>query len=72
MENRVKKQLKHLLLEEDLKIKDIVPKLAEKTGKQYAYDSFIHHLKRATITYEEMLDIAEILGYDIQFVKRKN
>jgi len=70
MENRVKKQLKHLLLEEDLKIKDIVPKLTEKTGKCYVYDSFIHRLKRATITYEEMLDIAEILGYDIQFVKR--
>ena len=70
MANRVKKQLKQLLLEEDLKIKDIIPLLSDKIGKQYVYDSFIHRLGRASITYEEMIDIADVLGYDIQFVKR--
>ncbi len=70
MENRIKKQLKHLLLEEDMKIKDLIPLLSKKTKKDYAYDSFIHRLGRASITYEEMIDIADVLGYDIQFVKR--
>lgn len=70
MENRIKKQLKHLLLEEDVKIKDLIPLLSKKAKKEYSYDSFIHRLGRATITYEEMIDIADVLGYDIQFVKR--
>ena len=71
MEYRVKKQIKHLLLEEDLKIKDIVPMLAEKNGRKYEYNSFIHRLRRGTILYEEMLDIADILGYEIKFEKKK-
>ncbi len=71
MDNRVKKQIKKLLLEEDLKIVNLVPMLSEKTGKQYVYDNFIHRLGRATITYEEMLDIADILGYEIKFVKKE-
>ena len=71
MENRVKKQIKILLLEEDFKIKDLVQLLSKQNGKKYTYDSFIHRLGRATITYEEMIDIADVLGYDIQFVKRQ-
>ena len=72
MDSRLKKQLKHLLLEEDMKIMELVPLLSKKRGKSYAYDGFIHRLGRATITYEEMLDIADILGYEIKFVKKGN
>lgn len=72
MENRLKKQLKHLLLEEDMKITELVPLLSEKRSKEYAYDGFIHRLARASITYDEMLDIADILGYEIKFIKKEN
>lgn len=72
MESRVKKQLKHLLLEEDLKIKDLMPLLKEKKGKEYSYNSFVQRLTRAAISYEEMFDIADALGYEIKFVKKNH
>ena len=46
---------------------DMAEKLA--AGRQYEYNSFIHRLRRGTVLYEEMLDIAEILGYEIKFEK---
>lgn len=69
MDSRTKKYLKRILLEEDLNIKKVVPMLAEKNGREYTYTGFIHRLNRATISFEEMLDIAEILGYKIKIEK---
>ena len=69
MESRVKKYLKHLLLEEDLNIKQLVPMLVKKNGKKYTYTGFINKLARASISFEEMLDIAEVLGYKIKIEK---
>lgn len=69
MENRTKKYLKRLLLEEDLNIKQLVPLLSKKNGKKYTYTSFINKLARASISFEEMLDIAEVLGYRIKVEK---
>ena len=70
MENRVKKQVKILLAQENYFLKELVQMLAKKSGKNYTQDSFSHRLGRATITYEEMLDIAEVLGYEIKFIKK--
>ena len=70
MENRTKKQIKHLLLEENYMLKELAQMLEEKRGVKCSADSFSHRLGRATITYEEMLDIADILGYEIKFIKK--
>ena len=42
----------------------------EKRGVKCSADSLSHRIARSSITYEEMIDIADVLGYDIQFVKR--
>ena len=70
MENRTRKQVKRLLLEENYMIKELAQMLTEKRGIKYSADSFSQRLRRASITYEEMLDIADILGYEIKFVKK--
>lgn len=70
MKNRVRKQVKQLLLEENLFLKELVGMLSEKTGREYRADSFSHRLSRAKISYEEMLDIADVLGYEIIFKKK--
>lgn len=70
MENRVKKQIKILLAQECYFVKELAKMLQEKTGKKYTSDSLSHRMARASVTYEEMLDIADVLGYDIKFVKR--
>ena len=69
MKNRVKQQIKILLAQENYFLKELAQMLEAKTGKKYTLDSLSHRLARASITYEEMLDIAEILGYEIKFEK---
>ena len=42
--------------------------LSEKYGKEYSLSNFSGKLKRGSITYNEVLLIADILGYKITFV----
>ncbi len=70
MENRVKKQVKQLLLNENYFMKELVEMLVEQKGRKTTADSFSHRLARAKISYEEMLDIADVLGYEIIFKKK--
>ena len=39
-------------------------------NKRYPRNSFSTRLKNGTVSYDEIFDIAEILGYEIQFVKK--
>ncbi len=70
MENFVKKQIKLLLLQEDIKLKELAILMSEKTNKKYTPDSLSHKIGRNSITYSEMICIAEILGYEIKFIKK--
>ena len=69
-DNRVKKQVKQLLLNESYNMKELVGMLVQEKGyEDYKPDSFYHRLTRGTITYHEMLDIADVLGYKIKIEK---
>lgn len=70
MINHVKKQIKILLLQEDFMIKELAQEMSEKIGKTYSPSSLSHKIARNTITYSEMVEIAEILGYEIKFIKK--
>ncbi len=72
MENFVKKQIKYLLVDGDITNKELAKMLSEKTQKKYTPDGFSHKLSRGSILYNEMVTIADILGYDIKFVRREN
>ncbi len=69
MDNQVKKDVKSLLVQEDIKLKELVELLTKKTGKIYSSSGLSHKLGREKLSYKEMLDIAEILGYKIKFEK---
>ena len=58
-------QLKHILLEEKKKIKDIAEM------QETSIQNLSQKLKRNTIKYQEMLDIAEKLGYEIKWEKKE-
>lgn len=70
MENHLRKQIKKLLLEEDMKLYELAESLTEKTGRVYSATALSHRMGRGSITYQEMLVIAEILGYEIVFNKK--
>lgn len=67
-----KEQIKTLLAQKAIKQKDLASKMSEMTGGNYNSKTFSAKLNRESFTYKEMLLIAEILGYDIQFVNNNN
>ena len=71
MRLKVKEQVKGLLSQENITQKELVKILSQKTGKIYTQTSLSQKLGRGSLTYNEVMTIAEILGYDIQFVKEK-
>ena len=66
----VKEQVKSLLAQEGTTQKELVDILNSKGG-EYSTQSFSQRLGRGSVTYNEVMKIAEILGYDIQFIKEK-
>ncbi len=62
--------LKLLTVNEGTSITKVLEKLSALRNKTYPRNSFSTRLKNGTVSYDEMFDIAEILGYEIQFVKK--
>lgn len=65
----IKEQVKTLLAQEDIKLKELAEMISEKTGNVCSANSLSQKLRRGTLSYNEALLIAEILGYRIEFVK---
>lgn len=69
MQMLVREQVKTLLAQEGIKMKDLAKKMEEISGRTYSLQNLSHRLRRGTLTYNEMLLIADILGYEISFKK---
>ena len=69
MKVQSKHQVKVLLTYEGVKLKDLASMMTEKTGKKYNPSGLSHKINRGRLTYDEMLEVAEILGYEINFSK---
>jgi hypothetical protein len=67
----IKKEIKHLLVEQDLTLTELAQKISEIKGIDYAVQNLSKKINRETIPYKEVELIAEILGYKIEFVKEK-
>lgn len=72
MNLKVREQIKVLLVQRKMKLKGLAQKLTEKTGKKYTENSLSQRLGRGSITYNEMLFIAEILDFKIEIVDKNN
>lgn len=71
MKLKLREQIKTLLSQEGLKIKDLATILSNARGKSCSANSITSKLGRGTMTYNEVLFIADLLGYDIKFEKRE-
>lgn len=72
MKIEVREQVKMLLAQRNMKIKELSVELTKKMGKKYTPTSLSQKLLRASLTYNEMLCIAEILDFTINFSDNKN
>lgn len=64
--------LKKVLLDVDVSLTELAEALSKKLGKRYSMQNLSNKLRNETITHREMLVIADILGYDLQFVRKNN
>lgn len=69
MELFAREQIKVLLAQEIMTLKELAPALGKELGKKYSADNLSHKLRNGTIPYNEMVIIARILGYKIKFEK---
>lgn len=63
--------LKKVLLDVNISLTELAEALSKKLGKRYAMQNLSNKLRNETITHREMLVIADILGYDLQFVRKR-
>lgn len=66
----IKKKFKTLLVEEDIKIKELAEMLSEARSKRIPPNTISQKINRETIKFNEVEEILDILGYDIEFKKR--
>ena len=64
---KLKEQIKILLLERDMKMKDLARALEISLGKPFSPTNLSARLKRGSLTYNEILAICNILNYEIEF-----
>ena len=67
MNIKIKDQIKILLLQKGTLMKDLVTEMGKRLNKKYSSENLSNKLRNETITYKEILLIADILGYKINF-----
>ena len=70
MSIKSREQVKLLLAENNVTMKELAKNLSAKIEKDYTLANFSSRLKRGTLNYDEMLVIADLLGYEIKFVRK--
>lgn len=70
MKLKARELIKVLLSEQKVQQKELAQMLTEKSGKDYTPSGLSHKIGRGTISYDEVLLIADILDYEI-IVQRK-
>lgn len=64
-------ELKKILLDVNVSLSELAQSLGERLHKPYSMQNLSNKLRNETITHREMLIIADILGYDLKFVRKQ-
>ena len=63
-------EVRLLIVKEGLTVQKLAGMLVEKTGRHYTQSSLQQKITLSSLRYDEMEDIAELLGYEIK-IERK-
>ena len=66
----IKDEIKAKIIERGWAIKDVAKELGNKYNRNYSPESLSNKLRRGTIQYKEVKDIADIIGYKIEWIKK--
>lgn len=61
--------LKKILLDVNVSLTELAVALSKRLNKPYSLNNLSNKLRNETISHREMLIIADILGYDLKFVR---
>lgn len=67
----IREEIKILITKEARTLTEIASKIYKDKDKRKAVNSLSQKLRLKTIKFEEVREIADMLGYDIEFKKRK-
>ena len=65
-------ELKKILLDVNVSLTELADVLAKRLNKPYSMQNLSNKLRNETISHREMLIIADILGYDLKFIRRES
>lgn len=71
MKRTIRNEIKSVIVREGMTMERIVNRLAENYGWSKSVPNFSGKLTRGTLRYVEALELADSLGYDVVWVKRK-
>lgn len=66
----IKKRLKKILVDEDIKIKELAQMLEQSRNNKVLPNGLSQKINRESLKFNEVEEILNILGYDIIFQKR--
>ena len=64
-------ELKKILLDVNVNLTELADALSKRLKKPYSMQNLSNKLRNETISHREMIVIADILGYDLKFVRRE-
>lgn len=64
---RIKERIKALFVLRNVSFTGYAEYMNENFGKKYSQSGLSHKLSRETISFKEVIEIAENLGYDVAF-----
>lgn len=64
--------LKKILLDVNVNLTELAEALSKRLNKPYSMQNLSNKLRNETITHREMILIADILGYDLKFVRKNS
>lgn len=63
-------ELKKILLDVNISLTELASALGKRLNKPYSLNNLSNKLRNETISHREMIIIADILGYDLKFIRR--
>ena len=67
----IKEDIKAFIVKSGMTMTEVVNELNKKNGTDYSLANFSKKLNNETIRYNEVLDIADICGYKIEWIENE-
>ena len=67
----IRNEIKSILIREGMTMAEIVEKMADQYGWSASVPNFSGKLRRGSLRYQEAVDLADALGYELVWQRRK-